>query len=65
MWSQVIAKDMFSKFEDGGIMNPVIARQYRENVLEQGGAKPAAELVKDFLGREYNFDAFEKWLAAN
>ena len=28
-----------------------------------GGRKDAAELVEDFLGRPYSFDAFEAWLA--
>ena len=65
MWSQVIAKDLFSKFESEGIMNKDVARAYREFVLEPGGAKPAAELVKNFLGRDYNFDAFENWLTRN
>ncbi|MEP6859585.1 MAG: hypothetical protein ABJE66_03140 [Deltaproteobacteria bacterium] len=27
------------------------------------GAKDAADLVKDFLGRPYNFKAFEKFLS--
>ena len=31
-------------------------------VLEPGGAKDAALLVKDFLGRDYGFEAYEHWL---
>lgn len=63
MWSTVIALDMFSRFEAEGMMNSAVAMDYRKYVLTPGGAKPAAELVKDFLGREYNFDAYAKWLA--
>ncbi|HVS09050.1 MAG TPA: M3 family metallopeptidase [Planctomycetota bacterium] len=61
MWSLVIAKDLFSRFE-GGLMDPELAARYRRAVLEPGGSKDAAELVRDFLGREYAFEAWEAWL---
>ena len=63
MWSQVIAKDMFTRFTNEGILNPHTADDYRRKVLEAGGSRPAAELVEDFLGRPYDFAAFEAWLA--
>lgn len=62
MWSQVIAKDMFSRFEAEGVLNPDVALEYRRQVLDPGGSLPAAELVEQFLGRPYSFDAFERWL---
>jgi thimet oligopeptidase len=63
MWSLVIAKDMFSAFSaQGDIMKPEAAMKYRHAVLEAGGSKPAAELVKDFLGRPYSFRSYETWL---
>jgi thimet oligopeptidase len=65
MWSLVIAKDMFTVFSQQGLMNPEAARLYRRTVLEAGGSKPAAELVKDFLGRPYTFEAYREWLNAN
>ena len=61
-WSEVIAKDMFSRFAKEGVLNEETARQYRNRVLAPGGSKPAAQLVRDFLGREYAFDAFQEWL---
>jgi len=61
-WSEVIAKDMFSRFEEEGVGNVETARDYRRMVLEPGSSKPAAELVKDFLGRDYAFEAFQRWL---
>lgn len=60
MWSLVIADDMFSEFEKHGMMNQEIAKHYRQTILEPGGSKDAADLVEDFLGRKYNFDAFSK-----
>ena len=32
-------------------------------VLEQGGSQPAAELVRDFLGRDVSLDAYREELA--
>ena len=62
MWSLVIASDMFSEFEKNGLRNPALAQKYRNTVLAPGGSKDAADLVQDFLGRPFNFDAFAKTL---
>jgi thimet oligopeptidase len=65
MWSLVIAKDLFGEFRKGAsLLDPAPARRYRRAILEPGGSKPAAALVKDFLGREYAFQAYEAWLNA-
>ena len=64
MWSLVIAKDLFSVFKKEGLLNPAPARRYRRAILEAGGSKPAAELVRDFLGRPYDFSAYQQWLDA-
>jgi thimet oligopeptidase len=61
-WSKVIAADMFTRFDNEGLLNKKTAGDYRRQVLQPGGAKPASELVKDFLGREYNFESFTKTL---
>ena len=62
MWSQVIAKDLFSVFEEKGLFDPETAAKYRKTILAPGGSKPASELVREFLGRSFNYKAFEKWL---
>jgi thimet oligopeptidase len=64
MWSLVIAKDLFSVFKSEGLLNPEPARRYRRAILEPGGSKPAAQLVRDFLGRDYDFTAYQNWLDA-
>lgn len=61
-WSLVIARDLLTAFGDD-LMNPEVAARYRRAVLEPGGTKDAAELVRDFLGRDYSFDAYSDWLA--
>jgi Zn-dependent oligopeptidase len=62
MWSLVIAKDLFTAFDPGDLLAQAVAARYRDLVLAMGGAKPAAQLVQDFLGREFTFNAFEAWL---
>jgi len=60
----VIAKDLFSVFQKKGLLDPEPAARYRKYVLETGGSKEAAVMVKEFLGRDYSFDAFASWLDA-
>jgi thimet oligopeptidase len=62
MWSLVIAKDMFTEFKKDGLLNPRVAEKYRQTVLGASGTKPAAEMVSDFLGRPYSFQAYADWL---
>ena len=65
MWSPVIAKDMFTEFKKDGLLNPEVAGKYRTTVLGASGTKPAADLVRDFLGRPYSFQAYADWLNGN
>jgi Zn-dependent oligopeptidase len=62
-WSLVIAKDLFSKFDKSNLLDTAIAKRYRDEVLRPGGSRPARESVHAFLGRDYDFKAFDQWLA--
>ena len=62
MWSLVIAKDLFSAFDESDLFATDVAHRYRDRVLAPGGSRDAKDLVEDFLGRPYTFDAFEAWL---
>jgi thimet oligopeptidase len=62
LWSLVIAKDLFSAFDPAELFDPGIARRYRDRVLAPGGSRDAADLVTDFLGRPFAFEAFAAWL---
>ena len=64
MWSLVIAKDMFTEFKQDGLLNPQVAAKYRNTVLGASGTEPAAEMVHNFLGRPYSFQAYADWLNA-
>ena len=63
-WSLAIAADMFTRFKQEGLRNVETAGEYRDLVLGQGGAKPAAELVHDFLGRDISFKSYADRLSA-
>jgi thimet oligopeptidase len=62
LWSETIAKDLHTAF-GGDLMNTTVSRRYRDTILAPGGTKPAAELVRDFLGRPYDLRAFKEWVA--
>lgn len=62
MWSRVIEKDLYREFAGRGLMDRDTARRFRDIVLAPGGTRDAADLVRGFLGREYSFEAFERWL---
>jgi thimet oligopeptidase len=62
LWSRVVAKDLFSQFDRANLLAPAVAHRYRDAVLVPGGSKPAADLIGDFLGRPFRFDAYERWL---
>lgn len=62
MWSLVIAKDLFSAFDPDDLFDTDVSYRYRDAILAAGGSKDAADLVADFLGRPYSFDAYEEWL---
>ncbi|CAM4311773.1 hypothetical protein F901_01900 [Acinetobacter dispersus] len=57
MWSEVLALDMLSAFGNN-LNNPEVGQRYRQAILSQGSQKDAAQLVKDFLGREPDNKAF-------
>jgi thimet oligopeptidase len=62
LWSLVIAKDLFSAFDPADLFAPEVAHRYRDRILAAGGSKDAADLVADFLGRPFAFEAFAEWL---
>ena len=63
MWSLVIAKDLFSAFDESDLFRADVAHRYRDKILVPGGSADAADLVADFLGRPSSFDAYAAWLA--
>lgn len=62
LWSKAYADDIFTKFEANGFMNPDVGTEYRRKILAPGGSLDPDDMVKSFLGREMNTDAFMKSL---
>ncbi|MBV6640070.1 MAG: Zn-dependent oligopeptidase [Cyclobacteriaceae bacterium] len=62
LWSDVYAQDMFSVFEEKGILNPEVGMDYRNKILSRGSEEDEMKMLIDFLGREPNDKAFVKSL---
>lgn len=62
MWSLVIARDLFEPFAEADMFDTALAVKYRNTVLEPGGSEDAAVLIRNFVDRDYDFAAFEKWV---
>ena len=62
LWSKVYAQDMFSVFDENGILDTATGIRYRDIILAPGSSRDELGLVKEFLGREPNNKAFLKEL---
>ncbi len=51
-WAEVLSADAWSAFEEAGIFDPDTGQRFRREILEQGGARDAADLFVAFRGRE-------------
>jgi thimet oligopeptidase len=58
LWAKVFGDDMFSRFEAEGVLSPKVGRDYRDLVLSPGGSKAPMDMLRNFLGREPNQEAF-------
>lgn len=59
MWSEVFAQDVFQYIKErDGLLSPELGRRYRDKIIGVGGGRDPNEMLKDFLGREPNSNAF-------
>ncbi|MES2909272.1 MAG: M3 family metallopeptidase [Pseudomonadota bacterium] len=56
-WAEVLSADAFSAFEREGVFNADTGRRFRQAILAQGGSRPAAELFREFMGRDPSAEA--------
>jgi len=61
-FDKVIALDFFAQFDPADLLGCEAGTRYRKAVLEQGGSKPGRQMVRDFLGRDEEFQALSTWL---
>ncbi len=58
LWADIIGDDLFSRFENEGVLSNTVGVDYKNKILSPGGTKSAEELVENFLGRKWNDQAF-------
>lgn len=62
LWSLVFAMDVFDTINEAGLLNGTIGQRYIDYIIGKGGTQDPNEMLKAFLGREPNSDAFFKEL---
>ena len=58
LWSLIFAQDVFARFIVDGRLNLRAGREFRSKVLEPGAGRDEGELLRDFLGRDPDEQAF-------
>ena len=58
LWAEIIGDDLFSRFEEEGVLSNKVGVNYKEKILRPGGTKPAQDLVEEFLGRPWDDESF-------
>ena len=57
LWAEVLASDVFSRFEEDGIFNPETGAALWRDITGQGGSRDAMDLFVQFMGRTPTVDA--------
>ena len=65
LWSKVYAQDIFSLFEQHGVLDQATGIKYRKDILEKGATEEESDMLLNFLGRKPNSEAFLKSLGIN
>lgn len=60
LWSRVFADDVFAQIEKEGLLSPKAGKRYLDEILGRGGSKDPNQMLRDYLGREPNANAFLK-----
>jgi oligopeptidase A len=56
-WAEVLSADVYSLFEETGVLSATTGRRFRDEILGVGGSRPALESFVAFRGREPRIDA--------
>ena len=56
-WAEVLSADVYSLFEERGVLDAETGRLFRDEILAVGGSRPALESFVAFRGREPTIDA--------
>eukprot|EP00300_Choanocystis_sp_HF-7_P012031 c17715_g1_i1.p2 GENE.c17715_g1_i1~~c17715_g1_i1.p2 ORF type:complete len:721 (+),score=188.43 c17715_g1_i1:3096-5258(+) len=58
MFSKVFALDLYSKFREQGVLSKELGLRYRESILRPGSSQDGFQMLRTFLGRVPNANAF-------
>ena len=56
-WAEVLSADAYAVFEKNGILDERTGSRFRDEILAQGGSRPALESFIAFRGQEPTIDA--------
>lgn len=56
-WAEVLACDVFAKFEEDGVFSPVVGQAFLEEILSRGSSRKALDSFIAFRGREPDVNA--------
>jgi thimet oligopeptidase len=63
VWCTAISRDILQPFrERGSLVDPELAGRYAREILVPGASRTASELLTAYLGRDFSYEAFEKWI---
>jgi oligopeptidase A len=65
LWAEVLAADVFSRFEAEGIFNPNTGAALWRDITGQGGSRDAMALFTQFMGRQPSVDALMRHKGLN